>query len=57
MRAAVQGLEEGCMVRVTCGAEQRFIGIALVSEDGRIAPKRLVVENEQSVVALIALLP
>lgn len=49
VRAAVQGLEEGCMVRVTCGAEQRFIGIALVSEDGRIAPKRLVVENEQSV--------
>lgn len=47
VRAAVEGLEENGMVRVTCGTEQRFIGIALVSEDGRIAPKRLVVENEQ----------
>ncbi|EOE5318515.1 tRNA pseudouridine(55) synthase TruB [Providencia rettgeri] len=47
VRAAVEGLEEDGMVRVTCGTAQRFIGIALVSEDGRIAPKRLVVENEQ----------
>ncbi|QWJ93816.1 tRNA pseudouridine(55) synthase TruB [Providencia rettgeri] len=48
VRANVEGLIEGDMVRVTCGEEQRFIGIALISEDGRVAPKRLVVENEQS---------
>ncbi|MGO2303870.1 MAG: tRNA pseudouridine(55) synthase TruB [Providencia sp.] len=44
-----QGLAEGDMLRVTSGEAQRFIGIALVSEDGRVAPKRLVVENEPSV--------
>ncbi|QCJ71616.1 tRNA pseudouridine(55) synthase TruB [Providencia heimbachae] len=48
VRADVQGLAEGEMVRVTCGEQQRFIGIAHISEDARVAPKRLVVENEQS---------
>ena len=48
VRGDVKDLVEGDMIRVTCGSEQRFIGIALISEDGRIAPKRLVVENEPS---------
>ncbi len=49
VHADIQGLAEGDMLRVTSGEAQRFIGIALVSEDGRVAPKRLVVENEPSV--------
>lgn len=48
VHADVQGLAEGDILRVTSGEAQRFIGIALVSEDGRVAPKRLVVENEPS---------
>ncbi len=48
VRANIAQLAEGEMVRVTCGEPARFIGIAVISEDGRIAPKRLVVENEQS---------
>lgn len=48
VHADLQGLAEGDMLRVTSGEAQRFIGIALVSEDGRVAPKRLVVENEPS---------
>ncbi|EKT61531.1 tRNA pseudouridine(55) synthase TruB [Providencia sneebia] len=47
VRANIAQLAEGEMVRVTCGEPSRFIGIAIISEDGRIAPKRLVVENEQ----------
>lgn len=46
--ADIGQLTEGEMVRVTSGEHQRFLGIALISEDGRIAPKRLVVENEPS---------
>ena len=46
--ADIGQLTEGEMVRVTSGEHQRFIGIALISEDGRIAPKRLVVENPPS---------
>ena len=49
VHADIQGLAEGDMLRVTSGEARRFIGIALVSEDGRVAPKRLVVENEPSV--------
>ncbi|PKH25851.1 tRNA pseudouridine(55) synthase TruB [Enterobacterales bacterium CwR94] len=32
------------LVRVTEGAEQKFIGMAEIIEDGRVAPRRLVVE-------------
>lgn len=46
--ADIGQLTEGEMVRVTSGEHRRFLGIALISEDGRIAPKRLVVENEPS---------
>lgn len=48
VRTDIGGLTEGTMVRVTCGDLQRFIGIALISEDMRVAPRRLVVENEES---------
>ncbi|MCW2257386.1 tRNA pseudouridine55 synthase [Providencia alcalifaciens] len=48
VRTDIGGLAEGTMVRVTCGDSQRFIGIALISEDMRVAPRRLVVENEES---------
>ncbi|EMA3639982.1 tRNA pseudouridine(55) synthase TruB [Providencia stuartii] len=46
VRANIGQLAEGTMVRVTCGIAERFIGIALISEDMRVAPRRLVVENE-----------
>lgn len=46
VRANIGQLAEGTMVRVTCGTAERFIGIALISEDMRVAPRRLVVENE-----------
>ncbi|EKT61169.1 tRNA pseudouridine(55) synthase TruB [Providencia burhodogranariea] len=48
VRADIGNLAEGEMIRVTCGDAQRFIGIALISEDMRVAPRRLVVENEES---------
>ncbi|WP_158782090.1 tRNA pseudouridine(55) synthase TruB [Pantoea sp. BAV 3049] len=32
------------LVRVTEGAERKFIGMAEIAEDGRVAPRRLVVE-------------
>ncbi|CAK9883786.1 MAG: tRNA pseudouridine synthase B [Candidatus Erwinia impunctatus] len=41
---AVQAPESG-LVRVTMGAEQHFIGMAEVLDDGRVAPRRLVVDN------------
>lgn len=49
VRTDIAFSDEGEMVRVTCGEPQRFIGIAIISEDGRVAPRRLVVENEESV--------
>lgn len=33
------------MVRITEGEERNFIGIGTIAEDGRVAPKRLVVEH------------
>ncbi|NHB94963.1 tRNA pseudouridine(55) synthase TruB [Photorhabdus stackebrandtii] len=33
------------MVRVTEGDERKFIGIAVINDDGLVAPRRLVVEN------------
>ncbi len=34
-------------VRITTGDERRFIGVGVIDDDGRIAPKRLVVSREQ----------
>ncbi|MGY2941901.1 hypothetical protein ACVWWM_002092 [Ewingella americana] len=32
------------MVRITEGEERKFIGVGEIDDDGRIAPRRLVVE-------------
>ncbi|PHM50821.1 tRNA pseudouridine(55) synthase TruB [Xenorhabdus miraniensis] len=39
-------LASGEWVRVTEGDENKFIGIAVIDDDGLVAPRRLVVENE-----------
>lgn len=38
------GAPESGLVRVTEGSEQKFIGMAEILDDGRVAPRRLVVE-------------
>lgn len=43
---AAQAPSEG-MVRITEGDERHFIGIGEIAEDGRVAPRRLVVENPE----------
>ncbi|MDA5498061.1 tRNA pseudouridine(55) synthase TruB [Yersinia aleksiciae] len=40
----VSGAPDEGMVRITEGEERNFIGIGIIAEDGRVAPKRLVVE-------------
>ncbi|MDE1476976.1 tRNA pseudouridine(55) synthase TruB [Xenorhabdus bovienii] len=40
-------LTSGEWVRVTEGDENKFIGIAVIDDDGLVAPRRLVVETEQ----------
>ncbi|CQR25972.1 tRNA pseudouridine synthase B [Yersinia enterocolitica] len=40
----VAGAPNEGMVRITEGEERNFIGIGTIAEDGRVAPKRLVVE-------------
>lgn len=40
----VTGTPQEGLVRVTEGSEQKFIGMAEILDDGRIAPRRLVVE-------------
>lgn len=40
----VSGAPDEGMVRITEGEEHSFIGIGTIAEDGRVAPKRLVVE-------------
>ncbi|QHB31215.1 tRNA pseudouridine(55) synthase TruB [Yersinia canariae] len=40
----VSGAPDEGMVRITEGTERNFIGIGTIAEDGRVAPKRLVVE-------------
>lgn len=40
---AADAPKEG-LVRVTEGAEHKFIGMAVIADDGRVAPRRLVVE-------------
>ncbi|UDG80715.1 tRNA pseudouridine synthase B [Candidatus Hartigia pinicola] len=42
-------LSEGTMVRVTCGDDHRFIGVAILDSDERVVPRRLVVETEKSI--------
>lgn len=46
VRTDIGELAQGTIIRVTRGDSQCFIGIAVISEDLRVAPKRLVVENE-----------
>ncbi len=41
----VSGAPSEGMVRITEGKERNFIGIGTIAEDGRVAPKRLVVES------------
>ncbi|MBS0849629.1 tRNA pseudouridine(55) synthase TruB [Citrobacter sp. JGM124] len=40
----VSGAPQAGLVRVTEGEEQKFIGMAEIIDDGRVAPRRLVVE-------------
>ncbi|MDP2562853.1 tRNA pseudouridine(55) synthase TruB [Psychrobium sp. 1_MG-2023] len=42
---AVDGFSEGELVRMVVGDEQRFIGVGVIDNQGRVQPKRLVVEN------------
>ncbi|MGL4487514.1 MAG: tRNA pseudouridine(55) synthase TruB [Yersinia sp. (in: enterobacteria)] len=50
----VSGAPAEGMVRITEGEERKFIGIGTIAEDGRVAPKRLVVENADVENAVIA---
>lgn len=43
----VAGLEADKLVRITLGAEQRFVGIGSMNEDGLLAPKRLIVIHDE----------
>ncbi|RTR32857.1 tRNA pseudouridine(55) synthase TruB [Shewanella atlantica] len=43
-----EGLEDGELVRITIGDEQKFVGIGSINEDGLLAPKRLIVVRESS---------
>ncbi|MFA3759403.1 tRNA pseudouridine(55) synthase TruB [Yersinia sp. 2544 StPb PI] len=43
----VAGAPSEGMVRITEGEERNFIGIGTIAEDGRVAPKRLVVEAQE----------
>ena len=41
----VAGAPASGMVRITEGEERKFIGVGDIAEDGRVAPRRLVVEH------------
>lgn len=41
----VAGVPASGMVRITEGEERKFIGVGDIAEDGRVAPRRLVVEH------------
>ncbi|MGL5397864.1 MAG: tRNA pseudouridine(55) synthase TruB [Shewanella sp.] len=43
----VAGLEADKLVRITLGAEHRFVGIGSMNEDGLLAPKRLIVIHDE----------
>lgn len=47
----VPGLEAGKLVRITLGAEHRFVGIGSMNEDGLLAPKRLIVIHDEPKIA------
>ncbi|MTD37939.1 tRNA pseudouridine(55) synthase TruB [Erwinia sp. CPCC 100877] len=43
----VNGAPAEGLVRVTEGEERKFIGMAEIADDGRVAPRRLVVEHQE----------
>ncbi|KJY82197.1 tRNA pseudouridine synthase B [Vibrio galatheae] len=48
MPVQVFGAPEGSPLRMTSGEEKLFIGVAEVNDDGKVAPKRLVVFREEA---------
>ncbi|KHT49094.1 tRNA pseudouridine(55) synthase TruB [Vibrio sinaloensis] len=48
MPVQVFGAPEGTPLRMTSGEEKLFIGVAEVNDDGKVAPKRLVVFREEA---------
>ncbi|MGY3570680.1 tRNA pseudouridine(55) synthase TruB [Vibrio paucivorans] len=48
MPVQVFGAPEGTPLRMTSGEEKLFIGVAEVNDDGKVAPKRLVVFREDA---------
>ncbi|MCG7531953.1 tRNA pseudouridine(55) synthase TruB [Psychrobium sp. MM17-31] len=42
----VDGFNEGELVRIKVGTEQRFIGVGIIDSQGRVQPKRMVVESQ-----------
>ena len=47
MPVQVLGAPEGTPIRMTSGEDKLFIGIAEVNDDGKVAPKRLVVFRDE----------
>ncbi|MGR5066851.1 tRNA pseudouridine(55) synthase TruB [Vibrio alfacsensis] len=47
MPVQVFGAPEGTPIRMTSGEDKRFIGVAEVNDDGKVAPKRLVVFRDE----------
>lgn len=47
MPVQVLGAPEGTPIRITSGEEKLFIGVAEVNDDGKVAPKRLVVFRDE----------
>ncbi|GEA23474.1 tRNA pseudouridine(55) synthase TruB [Vibrio harveyi] len=47
MPVQVLGAPEGTPIRMTSGGEKLFIGVAEVNDDGKVAPKRLVVFRDE----------
>ncbi|KLN67119.1 MULTISPECIES: tRNA pseudouridine(55) synthase TruB [Vibrio] len=48
MPVQVLGAPEGTPLRMTSGEEKLFIGVAEVNDDGKVAPKRLVVFRDEA---------
>lgn len=48
MPVQVFGAPEGTPLRMTSGEDKLFIGVAQVNDDGKVAPKRLVVFREEA---------
>ncbi|AUI86854.1 tRNA pseudouridine(55) synthase TruB [Vibrio azureus] len=47
MPVQVLGAPEGTPIRMTSGEDKQFIGVAEVNDDGKVAPKRLVVFRDE----------